>query len=183
MNDKIYTKTGDNGWTRSLGEQAVRKSDALMEALGTLDELNSHVGSCLAAVGHHDSIDQTLRGVQTDLLAIGSMLAAGGGAKIGAVRIEAESVDRLEAAIDAASRRVPPLTQFVTPGGVELASRLHITRTVCRRSERRIVAAGDGGADVPPVVLQYLNRLSDLLFTLARLANESAGTAERRWER
>ena len=178
MDEKIYTRHGDAGSTRRRDGREVRKHDGLLAAIGTLDELSSSIGLCLAAAGDGEQIAATLATVQQELFAACAMIGAGGAGSPGDVALGPASVDGLERAIDAASKQLPKLTGFIVPGGCELAARLHVARTVCRRAERRVVAAADEGAAVPPVVLQYLNRLSDWLFTLARLANKLAGLAD-----
>lgn len=182
MDSKIYTKAGDDGSTRSLGDEQVRKNDPMLEALGTLDELNSHVGLSLASAGECKGVRDVLAAVQIDLLEVGATLAGDAVKDARTVRLSADAVKRLEETIDALGASLPPLECLIIPGGSEVGARLHVARTVCRRAERRIVAVADGGADVPAVVVQYFNRLSDLLFELARSANQVTGTPERRWE-
>ena len=182
MDSKIYTKAGDDGSTRSLGDEQVRKNDPMLEALGTLDELNSHVGLCLAAAGQCKVVRDVLEAVQIDLLEVGATLAGDTVKDARTVRRSADAVKRLEETIDALSASLPSLEFLIIPGGAEIGARLHVARTVCRRAERRIVAVADGGADIPAVVIQYFNRLSDLLFVLARSANQIAGAPERRWD-
>ena len=182
MSTKPDWGAGDDGSTRSLGGHAVRKSDPLMEAMGAVDELNSNVGWCLSAVGHHETVQRALEPAQGALFALGATLAGSGGAETRAVGLEPGALTSLQATTDDIWRQLPELTHFIMPGGAELASRLHVTRAVCRRAERRVVAAVDAGSNVSPIALQYLNRLGDLLFALARLANRAAGAAERRWE-
>ncbi|MHC4562336.1 MAG: cob(I)yrinic acid a,c-diamide adenosyltransferase [Planctomycetota bacterium] len=175
----VYTRSGDDGETARPDGQRVRKSDVGIEALGTLDELNAHVGWCITA-GGNDAITDMLRAVQEELMSVGSMLADGG--KASDASLDADAVGRLEKQIDAAWAKLPPLDHFVVPGGTELAARLHVARTVCRRAERRTVAAVDDGLDVRGQALRYLNRLSDLLFALARQVNIDAGAGERVWK-
>ena len=151
---KIYTRGGDAGET-SLGDGSrVSKLDAHIAALGDVDELNSVVGWCAAGLDR----------IQNELFDLGADLAVPGGHRL---RIEQPYVDRLEAEIDAANSRLEPLKSFVLPGGTEAAARLYLARAVCRRAERAVLAV-DG---VNPLAAVYLNRLSDLLFVLARLAN------------
>lgn len=178
MGRKIYTRQGDGGTTRRLDDREVRKCDIRVEAMGTIDELSAHVGLCLAAAEPTGKIRQALAGVQQGLFAVGATLAAGGTDAHSQVTLDPNCVAAIERAIDAATDGLPALEQFIAPGGCELSARLHVARTVCRRAERRVVAVVDGGADVPPLVLQYLNRLSDWLFTLARLANKLSGQAD-----
>jgi len=178
MNAKIYTRDGDGGSTRRLDGRVVRKSDTLVEAVGDIDELSSVIGLCLAEVKAGEEIRQALIDVQNRLFQVGLALAACGTEKPGNVGLDDKCVADLERAIDAAAEKLPPLQHFIAPRGTELAARLHVARSVSRRAERRVVAAADNGINVPPVVMQYLNRLSDFLFTLARLANKLAGQSD-----
>lgn len=181
---KIYTKTGDDGSTGLIGGRRVRKSDLRLDVYGTADELCATVG--WAAVGAADDLVARLRAVQDDLFVIGSHLATpedeppAKTAWLPAVR--ADMVERLEREIDAADAELPPLKSFILPGGTETSARLHVARTVCRRAERLLVALS---ADHPvnPTIVTYLNRLSDWLFTQARLANHRAGVADVPWTR
>jgi cob(I)alamin adenosyltransferase len=160
---KIYTKTGDDGSTGLLGGPRVRKSEARIDCYGIIDELNAMIGwSSIAAEG---ATAQALRAVQNDLFVIGSHLAvADGTAPPASLPILEESlISKLEMQIDTAVAQLPPLRNFVLPGGCELAGRLHVARTVCRRAERRVVAFAQD-RPVSPVILTYLNRLSDWLF-------------------
>ena len=151
---KIYTRGGDAGET-SLGDGSrVSKLDARIAALGDVDELNSVVGWCAAGLDR----------IQNELFDLGADLSVPGGDRL---RIEQPYVDRLEAEIDDANSRLEPLKSFVLPGGTEEAARLYVARAVCRRAERAVLAVD--GAN--PLAAVYLNRLSDLLFVLARLAN------------
>ena len=150
----IYTGGGDKGET-SLGDGSrVSKLDPRIAALGEVDELNSVVGWCAAGLGR----------IQNELFDLGADLSVPSGDRL---RIEQSSIDRLEAEIDAANSRLEPLKSFVLPGGTETAARLYVARAVCRRAERAVLAV-DGANSLAAV---YLNRLSDLLFVLARLAN------------
>ena len=151
---KIYTRGGDAGET-SLGDGSrVSKLDPRIVALGEVDELNSFLGWCAAGLDR----------IQNELFDLGADLSVPGGDRL---RIEQLYVDRLEAEIDAANAQLEPLKSFVLPGGTETAARLYVARAVCRRAERAVLAVD--GAN--PLVAVYLNRLSDLLFVLARLAN------------
>ena len=180
---KIYTKTGDDGNTNLFGgggNSRVRKSDARIDAYGNIDELNGYIGWC--AVVAPQTLAEPLRNVQNDLFVIGSHLALADGATAGASLppLDESIVSRLEMEIDTAERDLPPLRNFILPGGSELAARLHIARTVCRRAERRVVAFALD-RPVPAVILTYLNRLSDWLFVQARHANHRAGVADVPW--
>ncbi len=179
----IYTKTGDGGETSLFGAGRVPKSDARVAAYGDVDELNSAIGSAIACEPQ-DLESELLLSIQRDLLAVGGQLAAPDPEKVAKALAKAEIGDgrvrQLEAAIDAADSELEPLQSFLLPGGTMKAALLHQARTVCRRAERSVVAlAGDG--KVPPIIIVYLNRLSDVLFTLARLANHRAGRAENLW--
>ena len=179
----IYTRKGDKGFTHRPDGQAVRKSEAFCQALGTIDELNSVVGWCIqsAAQAGAEDVRAALQDVQRELMASGALLAAAGTTARPNVALDPASVDRMEHQIDAAWARAGDLTHFILPGGCELACRLHVARTVCRRAERCVVAAVDSGVPSDPLVLRHLNRLSDLLFALARLANHLAGQDEQLW--
>jgi cob(I)alamin adenosyltransferase len=177
---KVYTKTGDDGSTSLLGGARVRKSDRRIECYGTIDELNACIG--LAVVVSGDSGAALLRQIQNELFVIGSHLAAADGAAPPASLppLEESAIARLEMQIDAATAQLPPLRNFILPGGCELAARLHLARTVCRRAERIIVAFAED-RPVSAVILTYLNRLGDWLFVQARLANVLAGAGDVIW--
>ena len=174
---RIYTRTGDMGET-SLGDSSrVPKLDPRIEAFGTVDELNSLIGLALAAgVGGQR---ETLERIQNELFDLGADLSVPFGVAE-RLRIEQAAVDRLEADCDAFNADLEPLKSFVLPGGTEAAARLQVARTVCRRAEREALAAAEQ-FEVNPLVLVFLNRLSDLLFILARAANAEAGHAEPLW--
>lgn len=171
---KIYTRTGDGGETALFGGRRVRKDDRGVEACGAVDELNAHLGVCRAWAAGDPA--RLLAGLQADLLLIGADLAA----PEGPPRVGRDHVGALEAAIDRVSADLPPLRNFILPAGGAGAAALHVARTVARRAERRCVALA-GARPVNPHALAYLNRLSDLLFVLARQANASAGAAEEPW--
>jgi cob(I)alamin adenosyltransferase len=177
---KIYTRTGDDGSTGLIGGGRVAKSDARIDTFGGVDELNAAVG--LATVVCDPDQAQRLRRVQNELFIVGSHLAAESGASRTTLpSLDPAIVTRLEQEIDDAETELPPLRNFILPGGAELAARLHVARTVCRRAERLAVALG-GAAQVPPLIVTYLNRLSDWLFVQARLANQRAGVADVPWK-
>jgi len=165
------TRPGDEGFTRRP-EGRLRKTDPRVEAGGALDELNAQLGCCAAAAGGAPQIASVLSVVQRDLFALGALL---GGTE---PALDEQAVARLEREVAAAQGQLPALTHFIVPGGCELACRLHVARTVCRRAERALVAVADAGHPVPPAALRYANRLGGLLFTLARLANRLAGVQE-----
>lgn len=179
---RIYTRTGDTGETGLLGGRRVRKSALRVEAYGELDELNACLGLAGAALTDADTTS-LLGQVQRQLFALSARVAdvreaqAAGSEK---TAFPEAHVTTLERAIDRAEEALPPLQAFVVPGGSEAGARLHLARTVCRRAERRLVALA-AQEDVPAVFLAYLNRLSDLLFVLARAANRCAGVPEIPW--
>src|SRR5688572_8691010 len=180
---KIYTKTGDDGNTNLFGGGAnlrVRKSDPRIDAYGNVDELNGYIG--WAAVIAQPALADQLRNVQSDLFTIGSHLAVADGAALPASlpMLDESIVARLEMQIDAAVAQLPPLRNFILPGGSELSARLHIARTVCRRAERRLVRFAED-RPVAPTILTFLNRLSDWLFVQARVANQASGVADIPW--
>jgi|SRR5579871_672530 len=178
---KIYTKTGDDGTTGLVGGKRVSKADARIECYGTVDELNAAIGlAAVVTVG--EPLDE-LRRVQADLFTIGSHLAtpAESPHRAALPALEEAIVERLERAIDASTARLPPLANFILPGGTELAARLHLARTICRRTERSVVGLADQG-DVPDVVVRFLNRLSDWLFVEARMANHAEGVSDVIWK-
>ncbi len=178
---KIYTKTGDDGTTGLLGPGRVGKDDPRIESYGTVDELNAVLGLARAA-GLDANADALVARLQDDLFAVGAALAdpdpngrfhnaVGEGL---AARLEGE-IDRLEA-------ELPPLTQFILPGGTPSAAQLHLARTICRRAERQVVRLGrEPGGAVPHNLVAYLNRLSDFLFVLARAVNRRSGAGDIPW--
>jgi cob(I)alamin adenosyltransferase len=178
---KVYTKTGDGGETSLLGGARVPKDHRRVAAYGDVDETNAAIGAVRAFA--RAPLDQLLLGVQKDLFAIGAQLADPArkvAAKKAKAAVAASHVRRLEKAIDAREARLPPLRSFVLPGGTPTAALLHQARTVCRRAERSVVTLARE-EDVDPRVVVYLNRLSDLLFVLARFENHRAGLDEPRW--
>ena len=176
----IYTKKGDDGTTGCADGRRISKADALCEALGDLDELSAQLGLSQAAAAEIPAIADALAPCHVDLLACGAMLNNAATESKSSVVPGTDAVSRLELAIDATSQQLSPLEHFVIPGGCELACRLHVARTVCRRAERTIVSAQES-INVPAEMLAYINRLSDLLFVLARLANHCAGVDEHFW--
>jgi cob(I)alamin adenosyltransferase len=168
--NRIYTRAGDTGIT-SLGDGArVPKTDPRIEAYGTVDELNSFVGLALAGELPAD-FREWLGQVQNDLFDLGADLAVPLEDERERLRIGQAHVDRLEVLCDRVNAELEPLKSFVLPSGSEAAARLHVARAVCRRAERLVVALSDT-ASVNPLAAAYLNRLSDLLFILARAANK-----------
>jgi cob(I)alamin adenosyltransferase len=166
---RIYTKLGDGGET-DLGDRSrVPKTDPRIEAYGDVDELGAHLGYALTLTGLPEATAAWLRRIQNDLFDVGADLAVPGGAERERLRVAPEQVRWLEQRCDEVNAGLEPLRSFVLSGGTPAAAWLHVCRTVCRRAERRVVALGGGAS---PETLRYLNRLSDLLFILARDAND-----------
>ncbi len=180
---KIYTKTGDEGSTGLFGGGRVAKDHARVEAYGDVDELNAVLGMA-RSVEPMPRIDEVLVPIQRDLFAIGALLATPDREKMALhlkkAWIDEERIEELERAIDEGEAELEPLTSFIVPGGSPKAAALHVGRTVCRRAERRVVHL-QHEVELPPLTVIYLNRLSDLLFTLARVANRRAGAGEVTW--
>jgi cob(I)alamin adenosyltransferase len=179
---KIYTKTGDDGSTGLIGGSRVSKGDLRIDCYGNVDELNACLGFA-AAEGDFTLIEK-LRPIQNELFVIGSLLATPEGkspANVPLPQLDDASIARLEQQIDAAEALLPPLHNFILPGGTELSCRLHLARTICRRAERAIVSLAQAQQHVDLKVITYLNRLSDWLFVHARLANHLAGVADIPW--
>ncbi len=182
---KIYTRTGDSGETGLFGGGRVPKDHARVEAYGTVDELNSHLGLVLAT-GVSQSTAAQLRPIQDDLFAIGAALATAPPTRQrptpSVPDLPEHRIEEMERFMDEAADVLPPLRAFVVPGGTAPAAALHLARTACRRAERAVVTLAHT-EDVDPVVLRYLNRLSDLLFVLARLENMGAGRSDEPWRK
>ncbi len=178
---KLYTRTGDAGSTGLFGGQRVGKDDPRVEAYGTVDETNAVIGAA-RAIGLPESVDDVLARVQDDLFTLGAELACAPGKedKLGMATVSSDDVTRLEQSIDNAEDGLSPLKSFVLPGGTAAAAALHHARTVCRRAERRTLAARHS-TEIRDEVVVYLNRLSDLLFALARRANHEAGVPDVPW--
>jgi cob(I)alamin adenosyltransferase len=167
---RIYTRAGDAGET-SLGDGSrVPKTDARIEAYGSVDEVNSLLGLALASPELPEEFRPWLERIQNDLFDLGADLSVPAGDERERLRVEQEQVEWLEELCDRANEPLEPLKSFVLPAGGEAAARLHVARTVCRRAERLVVALAQA-AEVNPAALAYLNRLSDLLFILARAAS------------
>jgi cob(I)alamin adenosyltransferase len=177
---KLYTKTGDDGTTGLFGGGRVPKTSSRVDAYGTVDETNAAIGVA-RAVPIDPAIDLVLARVQEDLFVLGAELACAPGRedKLGLTRLAEADITRLEGNIDDADAACPPLKSFVLPGGSPEAAALHVARTVCRRAERALLAIDDG--PVRRELAVYLNRLSDLLFALARQANVIAGVPDVPW--
>jgi cob(I)alamin adenosyltransferase len=175
---RIYTRGGDAGET-SLGDGSrVPKLDCRIGAFGAVDELNAHIGVALAD-GVPEDMHGPLERIQNELFDVGADLSVPYGVGDGRLRIDQERIDELERLCDRFNEELPELKSFVLPGGTPAAARLHVARTVCRRAERDALLAARE-VEVNPLVLRYLNRLSDLLFILARAANAGQG-AEPLW--
>lgn len=173
---KIYTRTGDDGST-GLGDGSRTGKDSLrVSAYGTVDELNSVLGMTLAAEGVDDDIREALVQIQHELFDLGGELCIPGMAMI-----QGRDIDRLETVLDGFNADLPPLKDFILPGGGAAASACHLARTICRRAEREVVALGRVEA-VRPEARRYLNRLSDLLFVLARVLARRSGHGEVLWQ-
>jgi len=177
---KIYTKTGDSGETGLFGGKRVSKDDLRIEAYGTVDELNAHLGLLRDLDGMADH-NEFIVGIQKNLFVIGSMLAAEpGNQKVKVPQLDVAEVDMLEKRMDAMDEELPPMKNFVLPGGHPSVSQAHIARCVCRRGERRIVAlfrAEEGNK----AIIHYMNRLSDYLFVLARYLTLKLDAEETPW--
>ena len=179
---KIYTKTGDSGETGLFGGGRVSKDHPRVAAYGDVDELNATIGVVRSTAP--DFEPTLLEAIQRDLFSIGGHLATPDPDKVqkalARAAFDESRVTALEAAIDSATAQLAPLRAFILPGGAPASAALHVARTVCRRAERSVVHLA-GQAPVPELFIVYLNRLSDLLFTLARLANKAAGVEDVTW--
>ncbi|RME43891.1 MAG: cob(I)yrinic acid a,c-diamide adenosyltransferase [Chloroflexi bacterium] len=181
---KIYTRSGDYGETGLFGGQRVSKADLRVEAYGSVDELNATLGFARSFISDPE-IDVWLAQAQSRLFDLGADLAtpqAGTSQRTEShvQRVQNTWVKELEDAIDEVENELTPLSTFILPGGTPGAAALHLARTVCRRAERRVVALSQQ-QEINPAILVYLNRLSDLLFVLARLANQRAGEQDTPW--
>ena len=180
---KIYTKTGDTGETGLFDGTRVPKHNPRVEAYGDVDELNALLGAVRAFLNDRE-IGELLQSIQRDLFAMGAQLADpkfGEKTRKEKVTLSEARVTALEETIDRCQAELSPLKHFILPGGSTPGALFHLGRTVCRRAERRIVALRDQGTSIPPVLLMYINRLSDLLFVLARVVNHRHGNEEVRW--
>jgi cob(I)alamin adenosyltransferase len=183
---RIYTKTGDDGTTGLAGGKRLKKSDARVDAYGSVDELNAALGFARSLIGDEE-IAQIVGRLQRELFVLGSDLAAPPAPNTPAPvstmpRITAAMVERLEREIDRFADEVGPLTSFILPGGSKDAAAMHIARCVCRRAERTIATLASRD-DIGEFILPYINRLSDHLFELARLINYRLGVPEHAWSR
>jgi cob(I)alamin adenosyltransferase len=177
---KIYTRTGDAGETSLFGGVRTRKDDTRVDAYGEVDELNAWLG-LVRASGIDPALDEEVVHTQRDLFALGAQLADPGDTlapRVTKAVLTDADVVRLEHLIDRLEEELPPLRRFILAGGTPAGAALHVARTVCRRAERRMVALAP---EVDPVLLRYVNRLSDLLFVLARVVNHRGGVPETEW--
>jgi len=172
---KIYTRSGDAGLTGLADGQRVAKTDARIEAYGTIDETNSSLGLILSDTGIPSAVRDSLTRIQDELFDLGAELALPGH-----TAISSESVLRLENELDDFNSELPPLKNFILPGGSPSAAACHVARTTCRRAERRTWTLAET-ADVNPELLKYINRLSDLLFVIARVLARQEGSSEVLW--
>ena len=180
---KIYTKTGDKGATSLIGGTKVPKNDIRIETYGTVDELNSWIGLVNDQLSD-DEFKNDLKEIQDRLFTIGSSLAtdAEKESKMKLPDLHQSDIQLLEQRIDEMTAALPPMKSFILPGGHTTVSSIHITRCVCRRAERLAVAMQQGDMFVDEKIIQYLNRLSDYLFTLARYAAQKLGAEEIPWK-
>lgn len=176
--NKIYTKTGDNGTTGLVRGPRRMKFDLRVECFGTIDEANSFIGMARLSTGSMPKLDRLLARVQNDLFDLGSDLATPGADPEGvnSLRITAPQVDWIEQQIDHYNEGLKPLTSFILPGGTPLAAALHVARTVVRRAERLVVELVNKEPDINSHAMIYLNRLSDLLFVMGRVANANGAS-------
>lgn len=182
---KIYTKKGDQGETGLFGGARVAKDHLRIATYGTIDELNACLGASLSLLGAPgdsslDELQARLMRIQSELFQLGAELATPFGKKTTIVLIEETDVERLEQEIDAMEAQLPPLKNFILPGGAPVSASLHLARTVSRRAERELITL-HRAEPCRPVVLEYVNRLSDYLFVTARYANHLAGGVDTPW--
>lgn len=175
---RIYTRSGDDGFTSLIGGARTSKNSPRLEAYGTVDELNAILGQAISQ-GVAIDLYSKIKRIQNDLFTLGAELACEEAPSPS--RVNAKYSERLETWIDELSQSLPPLTQFILPGGAPAASTLHVARTVCRRAERRLVALHE----TQPCnnnILRYINRLSDLLFVMARTQNQAVAKSDEIWK-
>lgn len=185
---KLYTKTGDKGETSLFSGQRVPKNDPFIEALGTVDECNSAIGAALSLLPAENSLKTTkhqLETIQHALFDVGAALATprtkAAASKLEKTRFDNEAVEALEKWIDSMEEHLPPLHAFILPGGHPSGSMLHLARSICRRAERRVLPLHQAG-DVSDIVVIYLNRLSDYLFSVSRYVNHLNHSPETTWQ-
>lgn len=194
---KIYTRTGDSGTTGLFGGPRVAKDDTRIEAYGTVDELNATLGQVRSALKEPagqtsqanyglSELDARIAQVQHELFSIGAELASPHPDQFDLRVIGQAHIQRIEDWIDDAEQQLPPLKQFILPGGSVLASHVHLSRAVCRRAERRVISLADAVQTETPIsdsVIIYLNRLSDWLFVVSRLVNQILNVPDQIWEK
>lgn len=173
---KIYTRKGDKGYTR-IGKEQISKDDALIDALGTIDELNSSIGLIIAYEIKNQAIAAQLRQIQNDLFNLGGELYLPEH-----IAITARHVEQLEQILDEWNSQLPPLKDFLLPGGNPKSAAAHLARTICRRAERCLVTLNRKRKLHNPEMLRYINRLSDLLFVIARTLAQETHEKEQIWE-
>ncbi|MCS7191061.1 MAG: cob(I)yrinic acid a,c-diamide adenosyltransferase [Fimbriimonadales bacterium] len=177
---RIYTRTGDTGETGLIGGQRVPKDDPRVDAYGTVDELNAVLGVARCYLEHLPDLDALLERFQNELFDIGAELASPPERAAQFQSIEERHITAIEEAIDRLEEELEPLHQFILPGGTPASAYLHLARTVCRRAERCVVHLSRIST-VNAAIIKYLNRLSDLLFVMARVANHRAGVSDVKW--
>lgn len=182
MSIKLYTKTGDKGQTSLLGGRKISKADLRIEAYGTVDELNSFVGLLRDQKGIEKELPDQLHWIQERLFTLGSILAADGGFKgFELPQISVNDTSKLEGWIDQFDLEVPPLANFILPGGTPSVSMSHVCRTICRRLERSVIALSET-TEISPFIFQFLNRLSDYFFIFARVLSVRLKVEEILWK-
>ncbi len=179
MASKIYTKTGDDGTTGLFGGARLPKDHIRIEAYGTVDEMNSVIGWLIAQI-QHDEVIEFLHTIQSRLFTIGSNLASDPSKEMLTPDLVEADIQSIEEAIDLYQDQLPALKHFILPGGSAAVSAAHLARTICRRAERRCVSLSHD-SEVDPLILLYLNRLSDYFFVLARWIGAQEGVAEIKW--
>jgi cob(I)alamin adenosyltransferase len=176
---KIYTKTGDEGLTGLLGGDRIAKNSERIEAIGSIDELNAYVGVCCTVINDPTSLEWLER-IQNSLFDLGSELACPPDGKFKLESVTSEDIERLEQEIDAMESELPPLKEFILPGGSVASAHLHYLRTICRRAERGLFRLHDvNPVRSEPII--YVNRLSDWIFCFSRLQNHRSGVMEHKW--
>lgn len=176
---KIYTKTGDDGTTGLQGGKRISKSNIRISAYGTIDEINASIGLILSSK-FDDELEKLLRSIQNDLFVVGSDLS-NPDLSSDENRVTSEMVENIEKNIDRLENKLPPITNFILPGGHEIASLIHLTRTITRRAETQIITLDEIGI-VNEECKKYINRLSDLLFVMARFVNKKNGFEDVIWK-
>ena len=178
---KIYTKTGDQGQTGLLGGDRVDKNSARISAIGEIDELNSYVGVCCLSVGDLELQKRLIR-VQNHLFDIGSELACPPNGKFDLTSVTGSDIEQLERELDEMEAELPPLKQFILPGGCPAAAHMHYLRSICRRAERGLLALHSTNSLRSELII-YVNRLSDWIFCFSRLLNHRSGVEEQKWSK